>query len=64
LLRPPYLFLILLQSSVFGLITTPLFLVLLRDPVLYRYIKWADDETCSYSMIMNELLETLVITTG
>jgi hypothetical protein len=34
LLRPPYLFLVLLQSSVFGLITTPLFLVLLRDPVV------------------------------
>jgi hypothetical protein len=33
LLRPPYLFLVLLQSSVFGLITTPLFLVLLRDPL-------------------------------
>jgi hypothetical protein len=32
---PPYLFLVLLQSSVFGLITTPLFLVLLRDP-----LKW------------------------
>jgi hypothetical protein len=41
LLRPPYLFLVLLQSSVFGLITTPLFLVLLRDPLKsWKMRKW------------------------